>query len=200
MRYDAEMLAWLRKHRPLVQIAELTADFCERFAVKVDKNALSSACMRFGIRAGGDGRFKPKHAPHNNGVYCRVSEKTEFKRGNRPANAVSVGTIVWKGTSRKKNDQGYLAMKIAEPNVWEYLHHRAWLNAHGKIPSGHAIIFKDSNRENLAIDNLACVDRATLAQLNKLKYSDQPKELRDSVLALARLRARAGKLKKRDSA
>jgi RNA polymerase sigma factor (sigma-70 family) len=39
------------------------------------------------------------------------------------------------------------------------LHHIVWENAHGPLPPGAEIIFKDGDRDNVAIDNLRCQAR-----------------------------------------
>ncbi|MEW3935594.1 hypothetical protein, partial [Pseudomonas aeruginosa] len=70
------------------------------------------------------GKFKKGMTPHNK---CKkLSEetkaklaKTMFKSGNRPHNTLQVG-------NETQDKYGYVMVKIAEPNVWQYKHHVAY--------------------------------------------------------------------------
>jgi hypothetical protein len=69
-----------------------------------------------------------------------------------------VGTV-------KPNADGYLRMKVSDfpeppgergansPN-WKFLHVMVWEDAHGRIPKGHRIWWKDRNHKNCALENL----------------------------------------------
>jgi hypothetical protein len=54
------------------------------------------------------------------------------------------------------------------------------------------VIFKDGNIRNFDLDNLLLVTRAELLTMNLHDYKNQPEELKPSVLALARVEAKAG--------
>jgi hypothetical protein len=194
IKYTQEMLDWLRQHRPMLTTKELVAQFNARFDVNIKTSALHSYCKRRGLFTGREGRFGKGGTSWNLGVTMRVSERTEFKPGNRPHNSVSVGTIAWKG--RTKNNR-YLAQKIAEPNVWEFCHRLAWQAVNGVIPKGSVVIFIDGDRENMAIENLACLTRGALVRLNQMGFSSYPVELRPSLLLLARLKDKAGRRARR---
>ncbi|MGB2633890.1 MAG: HNH endonuclease signature motif containing protein [Candidatus Acidiferrum sp.] len=82
--------------------------------------------------------------------------ETQFKKGQRSQNYLPVGTI-------KANWDGYLRIKVsdiphngagAHDKNWEFVHKRVWEAAHGPIPKGHRIWWKDGNHENCALENL----------------------------------------------
>jgi HNH endonuclease len=112
-------------------------------------------------------RFPKGHVPANKGTRRpgwapgRMAS-TQFKKGRRAGAAqakwVPIGTV-------KMNADGYLRRKIAdEPEEiagkgahstnWEFVHRRVWEDAHGPIPEGYRIWWKDGNHWNCALENL----------------------------------------------
>lgn len=197
--YTQEQIDWLRINRPKMTKKEMAMLFAECFGVVIGPEALQQVCIRNGIQSTSDGRFKRGNVPHNAGKKHPLrgrSIETVFRKGQSPHNIVRIGTIAWKGRNYKKNEVGYLAVKIAEPAQWEYLHRRLWREHYGAIPVGSVIIFADNNRENLTIENLACLTRSELVRLNQMQYNQQPDELKPAILALAKLKSKAGELNK----
>ena len=129
------------------------------------------------------GKFKKGMTPHNK---CKkLSEetkaklaKTMFKSGNRPHNTLQVG-------NETQDKYGYVMVKVAEPNVWQYKHHVAY----GKtVPTGHKVIFLDGNKYNFERDNLQLVSNAELMQKNTMyRY---PLELVQLLKTLSKLKKR----------
>lgn len=108
------------------------------------------------------GHFSKGHTPMNKGKkwdeYMTKEQQeraraTTFKKGIVPHNHVEVGT-------EAKTTDGYWKVKVAEPNKWEFMHIQLWERHHGKVPKGMLIYFKDGNRDNVTIENLAMTDRA----------------------------------------
>lgn len=136
--------------------------------------ASPAACrLRRGDQVGRAYRFPKGHVPANKGARRpgwspgRMAS-TQFKKGERAGAAqakwVPIGTV-------KMNADGYLRRKIAdEPEAiagkgghstnWEFIHRRVWEDAHGPIPSGYRIWWKDGNRENCALENLQILSGA----------------------------------------
>jgi hypothetical protein len=160
---DDELLRKLYPH-------QATSSFCELFGASVEqtyrrafKLALykTAACISTGpgaqtlMRAGAPFRFPKGHVPANKGLrrpgYApgRMKE-TQFRKGQVPRNWDPVGTV-------KFNTDGYLRRKIADPNVWEFIHRRVWEDAHGPIPKGHRIWWKDGDHGNCALENLELI-------------------------------------------
>jgi len=133
-------------------------------------------------------RFAAGHASWNNGMtgLCIGGKETQFKRGNRPQTWVPIGTEVI-------GSDGYLKRKIrddAAPGMsrknWKFVHVILWEEHHGPIPAGHAVIFKDGNRENITIENLDLISRDDLMRRNTIhRY---PYELRIAIRTVGRLR------------
>ena len=68
---------------------------------------------------------------------------------------------------------GYIRVKIAEPNYWEFLHLLVWQEANGPIPPDHNIIFLDNNKKNCSLENLYCIPKDEYGALQTLR-SDNP--------------------------
>jgi len=84
--------------------------------------------------------------------------ETQFKKGQRQQNHLPVGTIM-------PNTDGYLRMKVADLPLaiagngalsanWMFVHRMVWEQAHGPIPPGHRIWWKDGDHTNCALENL----------------------------------------------
>lgn len=201
--YSDEQKAWLAAHRPYCGIDVLTAGFNAKFGTSHSTKAIKSFMNR--RRIGGPqeliGRFQPGHVPANKGKKgwsAETCKATAFQPGNRPVNALPIGAVAWKGVNHKQGEIGYQAIKVAEPNVWEYLHIRAWEAVHGPKPAGMRVIFKDGNRTNVDVSNLELVTIGELAILNKMRYNSAPAELKPTIFALAKLKALAGR-RRRDT-
>lgn len=80
------------------------------------------------------------------------SRATCFKKGHTPANHRPIGY-------ERINKDGYIEVKIKEPNVFRAKHRIIWEQHNGKIAPGCNIQFKDGNRLNCAIDNLYLITR-----------------------------------------
>lgn len=96
------------------------------------------------------------------------SARTQFKKGQNPHNALRVGDEVC--------PDGYWKVKIAEPNKWEFKHRLLWKQAHGEIPEGQCIVFRDGNPKNCVIENLECISRAELSRRNIEKNAPEVRE------------------------
>lgn len=130
---------------------------------------------------GRDTRFTPGHVPANKGKkgLCVAPEHTLFQRGHRPFNVLPVGSIT-------STSDGYRKVKIAEPNKWQHLHRYNWVEAHGPIPDGMCLAFKDGDRTNCEVSNLELITRAERCRRNSIhKY---PPEVRATIRVLGKLR------------
>jgi hypothetical protein len=162
------------------------------------KMEIEAALLR---RVGMAGRFQPGHPPANKGLKrpgwspgCMA--ETQFKKGRRSRNYLPVGTI-------RADSDGWLRRKIAEGlggfgngRVWEFIHRGVWEDAHGPIPKGYAVVFKDKDRTHVALDNLELVSRGELMLRNTIH--NLPPALKQVIMltgALKRkIRNREGKL------
>jgi hypothetical protein len=118
-------------------------------------------------------RFKREHVPFNTGkkqsqyMSSSMIEKTaatRFKKGSIPTNHRPVG-------SERISKDGYIEIKIADPNKWDLKHRVVF----GKVPKGMLVKFKDGNPLNCDRDNLYLSTRVENMEANT--YHNYPKEL-----------------------
>jgi hypothetical protein len=134
-----------------------------------------------GVR-GASTRFQKGGTPWSKGKSCPTrgrAAETQFAAGNLPHNHVPVGTEVMA-------TMGYLKIKVAEPNKWEWTHRRTWEAAHGPVPKGMALVFKDGDRTNCNLHNLEVVDRTELMRRNSIQR--YPQEVKDTIRLLGKIK------------
>lgn len=110
-------------------------------------------------------RFHANQTPWNKGKkgWCGEGcERTQFKKGQIPKN--------WKPLGFERiNTQGYLERKVRDLHGgknYRSVHLILWESVNGPLPSGHAVVFKDGNKQNITLDNLELVSRAELMRRN----------------------------------
>jgi hypothetical protein len=147
--------------------------------------AIKSRVNRLGLRktGGNAGRFLPGHAPWNKGIPFRSggrSVETQFRPGNRPHTWHPVG-------HERITDEGYHQRKLTDTGVtrrdYVNVHWIIWRAAGRDIPPGMALVFKDGDKANSALDNLELVTRAELMRRNSV-HRNHPQ-----IVELMRLRA-----------
>lgn len=111
-----------------------------------------------------DSYFKKGHVPFNKGRYMRVSQRTEFKKGNLPANTLYDGAIRVRVHKRTQTSYKYIRVALGK---WELLHRYNWQQAHGPIPKTHIVIFKDGDTLNCELENLDLISKADNARRNR---------------------------------
>lgn len=175
------------KGKTAVQLQELlNRTFDRDYSVQQIKSIRGRMHLDSGLRC----YFEKGHIPSNKGkkgFYAPGSEKGWFKKGHSPHNHVEVGTEVM-------STDGYLKIKTAEPNVWEFKHIMEWEKHHGKVPEGMLISFKDGDHYNCAIENLMCITRAEHAILNHQEMRSSSPEITETALTLARLKHKIRKI------
>lgn len=192
-RNTPEQLAWLRKAYTTTALKNLATAFNDAFGTAVTEKQIRSTLRNHGIRSGRTGRIEKGQSPWNLGKKGYMgANSTSFKRGNLPHNHQPL----W---SERVGKNDYIEMSVPERNPYtgfptRYKHKHVWIweRANGPKPKGTAIIFRDGNIRNFDLENLLLVTRAELLAMNLHGYKDQPAELKPSVLALARVEAKAG--------
>lgn len=177
------------KGKTALQMTELLN---QTFGTSYTTEQIKSIRGRMHLDSGLTGHFEPGHIPANKGkksVYGKGCERTWFKKGHMPHNHVPVGTEVM-------STDGYLKVKIAEPNVWSFKHIMEWENHNGKIQDGCLISFKDGDHYNCNIENLMCITRTEHAILNRQKLRSSSPELTETGLALAKLKHKIQEVQK----
>lgn len=124
-------------------------------------------------------RFHKGLIPPNKGkkmspeLYARCAP-TMFKKGHKPATQVPVGTEV-------VTTDGYVKVKVADPNKWRYKHHLIWEEHNGPIPKGYNIQFKDKNPLNVTLDNLYIISRSDQMRNENSLVCRYPEDLQAAI-------------------
>lgn len=124
-------------------------------------------------------RFKKGSIPPNKGKkmspeFYKKAKPTMFKKGHTPVNHREVG-------SERVNVDGYIEIKVAEPNKWKLKHRVIWESHNGKIPHGHNIQFKNHNTQDCRIENLYMISKAEQMRNENSFIAKYPKELQDVI-------------------
>ncbi len=191
MMYTAEQIEFLRSGYVEMCIPDLTRAFNARFKCNKTESQIRSATRNHSIRSGRDGRLKKGNRPWNAGTKGQrltTANSGSFKKGNVPANRKLLGSerICPKG--------GFILLKVPERDphtgfATRYKHKHIWIweQAHGPVPDGMVVAFRDSNNQNCDLNNLMLISRAELLRLNRRGYKTMPDELKPSVLVLSKL-------------
>lgn len=130
-------------------------------------------------------QFRKGHRPHNKGKRIENphpnSVATQFKKGHKPHNTKEKDGVI---TIRKHKGVEYKTIRISEGN-WKFLNRHIWEDAHGPIPPGHAICYRDGDPMNCQLSNLELVSRAELMKRNTLHQ--WPPEVKEMILLTNKL-------------
>ena len=176
-KYSTNELAFIEKHYPTKDNAWI-GEKLNRTVMQI-----TSTAKRYGFKKGYCCRFKSGHTPANKGKKMprELREKvkhTFFQTGHIPKTYRPVG-------SERINVDGYIEIKIADPNKWDQKHRVVWRQHNGEIPHLFNVQFKDNNRLNCNIDNLYLISRQKqMIQNSIIRY---PPELRTSLRSLRKL-------------
>jgi hypothetical protein len=190
--YTPAMLNWLRGNYLLMPLRELYLAFNTAFGMDKNYDQIKGVTGRFKMSSGRDTRYQKGLVPWNSGKKGYMGpNRTSFKKGDMPWTKKPL-------YSESVNRDGYIQIIIPETNPWtgaatrnKHKHLWLWEQANGPLPKSHAVIFKDGDNRNFALDNLLCVTRGELLTLNLHDYKNQPAELKPSILALAKIEAAA---------
>lgn len=173
---------------------ELADLFNQKFNTNITSRTIKSYKANNKLNSGLTGMFRKGQTPHNKGkkmpkeVYEKVKH-TMFAKGNVPPNHRPVG-------SERISKDGYIEVKVAEPNKWRLKQRVVYEEAKGKIPEGCTIIFLDGNKRNFDIDNLRCITRSELLYLN-CNGLNNSNEITETGILMARLDSAKNKRKKK---
>jgi hypothetical protein len=160
--YTKEQADFIRENVKGSTSKELTQMVNDQFGLNLGANQIRAYMKNHALTNGVNRQFKPGHTPFNKGKkgITQGGESTQFKKGHKPYNYMPVGT-------ERVNGDGYVDIKIADPNKWRAKHLLIWERANGPVPKGHVVIFGNGNRRNFDLNNLILVSRKQLALLNK---------------------------------
>lgn len=143
-------------------------------------------------------RFPKGHVPVNKGKkqsdYMTPeaidrTKKTRFKKGNRPLSYKPVG-------SKRITRDGYIEVKVEDPNIWKLQHRIVWEKHFGKIPSGMNVQFKDGNSQNCNPENLYIISRADQLRNENSFHAKYPESIKKLLAAKRVLTRTINKIQK----
>ena len=192
MKYTDEMKQFILDNYKGRYNQELADLFNQKFNTNITSRMIKSYKANNNLNSGLTGKFRKGQTPHNKGkkmpkeVYEKVKH-TMFAKGNVPPNHRPVG-------SERISKDGYIEVKVAEPNKWRLKQRVVYEEAKGKIPEGCPIIFLDGNKRNFDIDNLRCITRSELLYLN-CNGLNNSNEITETGILMARLDSAKNKKK-----
>ena len=199
--YTEEQIQFLKDNVKGVSLKELTKRFNERFNQRRTLSSIANQKAKYDLKSGiSGGQFKKGQVPFNKGLKqiefmtpeaIERTKATRFKKGNKPANHRKVG-------SERITVDGYIEIKVEEPDKWELKHRVVWEKENGKIPKDYVIIFADGDKTNLELDNLMLISRKEHAIMNKRGLRYDNKETTELGITLANLILKTSKVKRGD--
>lgn len=184
MKYTDEMKQFILDNYKGRYNQELADLFNQKFNTNITSRTIKSYKANNKLNSGLTGKFRKGQTPHNKGkkmpkeVYEKVKH-TMFAKGNVPPNHRPVG-------SERISKDGYIEVKVAEPNKWRLKQRVVYEETKGKIHEGCPIIFLDGNKRNFDIDNLRCITRSELLYLN-CNGLNNSNEITETGILMARL-------------
>lgn len=157
------------------------------------------------ILTGNSGCFQKGHNPFNKGkkqsdyMSAEAIERTKasrFPKGELPQNHRQIG-------DERLSKDGYIEVKVSmfrhkrANDCWVQKHRLVWEEANGPIPEDHVLIFLDSDRSNISIDNLELVPMDVNLARNRLKISGHDTDSGKTTVLMAKMMAKATELKRK---
>lgn len=192
MKIGKEIVCYIRENAKGKTNLEMTEMVNQKFNSDFSVTQIKSAKSRNKISSGLTGCFEKGHSTWNKGkkgYFAPGTEKTRFQKGHKNANTREVG-------SERITKDGYIEVKVAEPNVWRLKHAVVFERENGKIPKNCSILFLDGDKKNTDISNLKIVLKSELLIMNRQHMLSDDAKINDSVSNLAKLIDKTNKVKK----
>lgn len=196
-RYSEEQKKFIIDNNYGKYSKELAEMFNQQFDTNITANEIAYFRRNHKLNSGLTGQFQKGHVSHNKGKKqseymtkeaIERTKATRFKKGNRPSNYRPVG-------SERITKDGYIEVKVADPNKWETKNKIVYKQHFGDIPKGYKVIYADGNKLNNDINNLILVSNSELliANRNHLIYNN--KELTESGILISKVIDKTNKVK-----
>lgn len=180
---------YLRKEYPERSNADL-AQWLHRSPRAVQLRALKlgvSKTPEFADKQKRKGQFKKGHEPFNKGKelkYWMSQEKqVNSQRGQfKPCEVGRKSSPTYRPVGyecvRRNHGTQYIYIKVAQGKKMQPKHRWVWEQAHGPIPKGYNVQFKDGNTLNCDIDNLYLISRSKQLVYNR-HINQSPERLKE---------------------
>lgn len=182
--YTEEEKAFFKTYVPGHSHKQIRDAFEERFGWDITVAQVRAYIKNHHLNTGRTGKFEKGSIPHNKGKKGTCAEgckKTWFRTGHVPENHRPVG-------SERVNVEGYIEIKVAEPNVWKLKHRIVYEENYGSIPKGSIVLFRDGDKQNTSADNLILITRSVHMVLNQDGLCKYKGELKDTAIKIAELK------------
>ena len=168
----------------------------ETFGTNYTRKQLKAYYGNHDLNSGTTGYFEKGHVPQNKGKKLEYihpnMEATLFKAGHVPHNKLPIGSIIMKA-------DGYMWQKLGEgARDWRQKHILVWEEAHGPVPDGHLVTFKDGDRTHYDLENLALVTMAESLELTRRGLRSKDKDLTETGILIVRLNCKVREKRKKE--
>lgn len=170
---------------------ELAEKVNTQFGTTFTVDQIRGLCKRKKWNTGRTGCFEKGSKPWNTGTkgVCKPNSGN-FKKGQITWNKKPIGY------ERIDNKDGYVHIKIAEPNVFALKHRYVWEQHHGPVPDNHVVAFKNQDKTDCRLENLILMKRGEMAVFNRwYGYISEPGN-NLSCLLIAKLKHKKLELKR----
>lgn len=191
--YTPEEREFFKEYIPGHTYGEIRAEFIARFGWGITAGQIKGYMGKHKMNNGLTGRFPKGHVPANKGKKgeCAAgSEKGWFKKGSIPANKRPVG-------SERVSKDGYIEVKVAEPNKWRLKHRIAWEAENGKIPEGKCVLFLNGEKTDVRLCNLVLADRRVHVRMIQAGLRFENADITRAAVNLGELLSALGDAKRR---
>ena len=188
-RYSEEQKEFIITNNYGKYSKELAEMFNQYFNTNITAKEIAYFRRKHKLKSGLTGQFKKGNIAHNKGKKqieymskeaIERTKKTRFKKGNKPKNYRPIG-------SERITKDGYIEVKVADPNKWETKNKIIYKQYYGDIPKGHKVIYADGNKLNNDINNLILVSDNEELIMNRHKLRTENIELTKTGYLIAKV-------------
>ena len=188
-RYSEEQKEFIITNNYGKYSKELAEMFNQHFNTNITAKEIAYFRRNHKLNSGLTGQFKKGNVAHNKGKKqieymsqesIERTKETRFKKGNKPKNYRPIG-------SERITKDGYIEVKVADPNKWETKNKIIYKQYFGDIPEGHKIIYADGNKLNNDINNLILVSDNEELIMNRHKLRTEDIELTKTGYLIAKV-------------
>ena len=197
-RYSEEQKEFIITNNYGKYSKELAEMFNQHFNTNITAKEIAYFRKNHKLNSGLTGQFKKGNVAHNKGKKqieymsqesIERTKKTRFKKGNKPKNYRPVG-------SERITKDGYIEVKVADPNKWETKNKIIYKQYFGSIPKGYKVIYADGNKLNNDINNLILVSNNEELIMNKHRLRTEDIELTKTGYLIAKVIDKTNELNK----
>lgn len=185
IKYTPEQLDFIKSNCSLRR-NELTSKVNFKFDENFTVDQIKSLCTRNKWKTGRTGCFEKGDKPWNTGTkgLCKPNSGN-FKSGQLAWNKKPIGY------ERICSKDGYVLIKVAEPNVFKLKHRVIWENENGSIPKGYVLAFKNMNKTDCRLENLILMTKSEMVRYSKNFYKLANPETNETCLLMAKVKSKS---------